>query len=311
MIKDFEELINKAKQEKPINVAVVNPTDVNSLSGALASANEGLVKPVLFGEQLKIEKTAKDHGLSLAKAEIVDIPENYEDGYIIEAVKACREGEVQALMKGNLHTDKLMKQVVSKSNGLRTEGRVSHVFYLKTDSYHKPFMITDAAINIDPDFQTKLAIVKNAIDLAHALDIKIPKVALLSAVEHIYHKLPNTIDAAAICKMADRNQFHNAIIDGPLAFDNAISKKAAEYKHINSPVAGDVDIFIMPNIEAGNILAKQFVYLAKANIAGLVLGAKVPIILTSRSDTAQARIASSALAILYYRFECNNKEVGE
>ncbi len=303
MINNFEDLIKKAKEEKPINVAVVNPTDVNSLSGALASADEGIIIPFLFGEKAKIEKTAKENSLSLQKAEIIDIPENYEEGYIIEAIKVCKEGKMQAIMKGNLHTDELMKQIVSKNNGLRTDSRLSHIFYLKTNNYHKPFMITDAAININPDFQTKLAIVKNSINLAHSLGIKEPKVALLSAVEHIYHKLPSTIDAAAICKMADRNQFHNAIIDGPLAFDNAVSKEAAEYKKINSPVAGDVDIFVMPDIEAGNILAKQFVYLAGADIAGVVLGAKVPIILTSRADTAQARLASSALAILYYNFE--------
>ncbi len=307
MIKDFKELINKAKEIKPINIAVVNPTDINSLSGALIAADEGLVKPFLFGSKAKIEKTAKEGNLSLAKAEIVDIPETYEDGYVIEAIKVCKEGEMQGIMKGNLHTDELMKQIVAKNNGLRTESRLSHVFYLNANSYHKPFMITDAAININPDFQTKLAIVNNAISLAHALDIKVPKVALLSAVEHIYHKLPNTIDAAAICKMADRNQFHNAIIDGPLAFDNAVSKEAAKYKNINSPVSGDVDIFVMPDIEAGNILAKQFVYLAKADIAGIALGAKVPVILTSRADTVQARLASSALAILYYNFECKKK----
>ena len=209
-----------------------------------------------------------------------------------------RAGEAETLMKGSLHTDELMAAVVGKATGLRTERRISHVFIMDVPTYPKPLAVTDAAINIFPDLETKVDIVQNAIDMAHALGVELPKVAILSAVETVTPKIPSTIDAAALCKMAERGQITGALLDGPLAFDNAISKEAAAIKGIRSDVAGDADILIVPDLEAGNMLAKQLTFLANADAAGIVLGARVPIILTSRADSVRARMASCAVAVL-------------
>jgi phosphate acetyltransferase len=293
----LETIVAHAKQLPPIRVGVVHPCDSLSLEGALAARDEKLIIPVLIGPRAKIDGAARARGVSLAGLEIVDAPHSHAAAEL--AVDLVRQGELAGLMKGSLHTDEVMSAVVRKENGLRTERRVSHVFVLDTPSYCKPLFVTDAAININPSLDDKRDIVQNAIDLAHALGIERPKVAILSAVETVDAKIKSTIDAAALCKMADRGQISGGVLDGPLAFDNAISLEAAKSKNIVSPVAGDADILVAPDLEAGNILAKQLVFLAGAQDAGLVLGARVPIILTSRADDVRSRVASSALAQIF------------
>jgi phosphate acetyltransferase len=293
----FEGLIKRAAALPPIKMGVVHPCDAPSLAGALTARDLGLIIPVLIGPRSKIEAVAMAGGVSLAGVEIVDAPHSHAAAET--AVALARHCKLDALKKGSLHTGELMEAVVDKQHGLRTDRRMSHVFVLDVKTYPKPLLITDAAINIAPTLDEKRDIVRNAIDLAHALGIERPKVALLSAVEEVEAKIPSTIDAAALCKMADRGQILGAELDGPLAFDNAISREAATTKGICSAVAGDADILVAPELDAGNILAKQLVFLGGAETAGLALGARVPIVLTSRADDIRARAASCALAQIF------------
>ena len=292
----YQRLLDAARAFGPIGMAVVHPCDVASLGGAIEARDTGLIVPVLVGPVAKIQKAAVDAGLDLKGAEIIDAPHSHAAAE--RAVALARERRVDAVMKGALHTDELMAAAVDKVTGLRTDRRMSHVFVLDVPHYPKPLFITDAAINIAPDLDTKRDITQNAIWLAHALGIPAPRVAILSAVETVTSKIPSTVDAAALCKMADRGQIVGGILDGPLAFDNAISSEAARSKGISSPVAGQADILVVPDLEAGNMLAKQLIYLAGADAAGIVLGARVPIVLTSRADGRVARLASCALAQL-------------
>ncbi len=293
----YNELIAATHDLNPIRTAVVHPCDALSLTGALEAASQGLIEPVLIGSKTKISAAADEAERSLDGIELVDVPHSHAAAE--NAVALVRKGAADAIMKGKLHTDELMDAVLDRERGLRTERRMSHIFAFDVPHYPKPLFITDAAINIYPDLNDKRDIIQNAIDLAQALGIAEPKVAILSAVETVTPKIASTVDAAALCKMADRGQITGGILDGPLAFDNAISKSAATTKGIVSDVAGDADILVAPDLEAGNMLAKQLIYLAGAESAGIVLGARVPIILTSRADGAQSRLASCALAQLY------------
>ena len=292
----YEHMLTKCKNLKPVPTAVVHPCEESALSGAIEAANLGLIIPILVGPRDKIEATAKSAGIDISKYQIVDTPHSHASA--AKAVELVREAQAELLMKGSLHTDELMSAVVSREGGLRTARRISHVFVMDVPTYHKVLFVTDGAINIAPTLEDKADICQNAIDLIIALGLKKPKVAILSAVETVTSKMPATIDAAALCKMAERGQIIGAILDGPLAFDNAISKQAAETKGIRSLVAGDPDILLAPDLEAGNILAKQLSFLANADSAGLVLGARVPIILTSRADSVRSRIASCGVAML-------------
>ncbi|TKZ21364.1 bifunctional enoyl-CoA hydratase/phosphate acetyltransferase [Shimia litoralis] len=292
----FDDMLAATRALDPIKTAVVHPCDDASLQGALAARDEGLIIPVLVGPQARIQEEAIAAGLDLSGIEIV--PTEHSHASAEKAVALVREGKVQALMKGALHTDEVMSEVVHKERGLRTERRMSHVFVLDVPRYSKPLLISDAAINIFPDLMTKADIIQNAIELGHALGVDTPKVAILSALETIYPKIPSTVEAGALCKMADRGQITGGLLDGPLAFDNAVSKDAAEAKGIISEVAGDPDILIAPDLEAGNMIAKQLIYLAGAECAGVVLGARVPVMLTSRADGVLSRVISAALAQL-------------
>ena len=305
--KFFELLIERANALPPIRVGVVHPCDALSLEGALAARDRGLIVPVLIGPRAKIEAAARASNLSIEGVEVVEAPHSHAAAD--QAVALARHLKIAALMKGALHTDELMSAVVREGTGLRTERRISHVFVLDVPTYCKPLLITDAAINISPCLDDKRDIIRNAIDLAHAIGIARPKVAILSAVETVEAKIPSTIEAAALCKMADRGQITGAELDGPLAFDTAISPQAAAAKNIASPVAGDADILVAPDLEAGNILAKQLVFLASADTAGLVLGARVPIILTSRADDMDARVASSALAHVFAHWRATTPKI--
>jgi phosphotransacetylase len=292
----FQAIFELSKGKPPVTTAVVHPCDRESLLGALEAAEKGLIVPVLVGPEAKIRAAAAAAGVTLAGVRIVATEHSHAAAD--KAVAMARAGEVEALMKGSLHTDELMGAVVAMANGLRTDRRVSHVFVMDVPTYPKPLLITDAAINIYPDLDTKRDICQNAIDLAHVIGVERPKVAILSAVEIVNPKIQGTIDAAALCKMADRGQITGGILDGPLAFDNAISAAAARIKEIDSPVAGDPDILVVPDLEAGNLLAKTLSYLAAAESAGVVLGARVPIALTSRADSARTREASAAVMVL-------------
>jgi phosphotransacetylase/acyl dehydratase len=293
-------LVEAAAAFPPMRMAVIHPCDALALGGALDARAAKLIVPVLVGPAAKIRKTAADAGLSIEDIEIVDAPHSHAAAQI--AVELARSGKVEALMKGSLHTDEVMGAVVAHDSGLRTERRMSHVFALDVPTYPKPLFVTDAAINIAPTLEDKRDIILNAIDLCHALGIANPKIALLSAVETVESKIASTLDAAALCKMAERGQIQGGLLDGPLAFDNAISKTAAAEKHIVSAVAGDADVLLAPDLEAGNILAKQLIYLAEAEAAGIVLGARVPIVLTSRADNEASRVASCALARLLVQY---------
>ncbi len=293
----YKELINATRELEPIRTVVVHPCDPVSLKGALEAKGQGLIHPVLVGPQEKIKAAAAQSNSKLDSIEIVDVPHSHAAA--ARAVELVREGNAEALMKGTLHTDELMSAVLKRDIGLRTERRMSHVFALDVPHYSKPLFITDAAINIYPDLLAKRDIVQNAIDLAQSLGIQMPKVAILSAVETINPKIAGTVEAAALCKMADRGQITGGIVDGPLAFDNAISPEAARIKGITSPVAGHADILIAPDLETGSMLAKQLLYLAGAEAAGIVLGARVPIMLTSRADGTLSRLASAAVAQLF------------
>jgi phosphate acetyltransferase len=292
----FEHLIAKCRDLEPISTAVVYPLSEVALSGALEAAEQKLIAPVLIGPRAGLAEVAGAAGLDLSACETVEVEDDL--GAAAEGVALCRSGRCEALMKGSLHTDHFMHAALADQTGLRTRRRTSHVFVLDVPSYPRTLLITDAAVNIYPSLEDKADIVRNAIDLAHVLGIAEPKVAVLSAVETVTPRITSTIDAAALCKMAERDQITGGIVDGPLAFDNAIDLKAAEIKHIRSPVAGAADILVVPDLESGNMLAKQLEYLADAEAAGIVLGARVPIILTSRSDSAKSRLASCAVAAL-------------
>lgn len=290
----YRQIMARVKGLEPITVAVAHPCDEPSLGGALEAMQAGIIRPILVGPEAKILAAAQALGADLSGLQIVDTPHSHASAEV--AVQLCREGKAEALMKGSLHTDELMSAVVDKEKGLRTARRISHVFLADVPTYPRPLMITDAAVNIEPTLEEKVDIVQNAIDLAHALGIAEPKVAILSAVETVTSKIRSTIDAAALCKMADRGQIKGGLLDGPLAFDNAVSQVAARIKGIRSAVAGNADILVVPDLEAGNMVAKQLEYLANALMAGIVLGAKVPIVLTSRADTPETRAASCAVA---------------
>jgi phosphotransacetylase len=279
-----------------VPTAVAHPCDASSLAGAVDAGAMGLITPILVGPSDKIREVAEQHGIDLGKSRLVDAPHSHAAAK--RAVELVRLGEAELLMKGSLHTDELLGAVVAREAGLRTGRRISHVFIMDVPTYHKVLIVTDAAINIAPTLEDKVDICQNAIDLAIALGATTPKIAILAAVETVSSKMTATIDAAALCKMSDRGQITGALIDGPLAFDNAISKDAAAIKGIRSAVAGDPDILLVPDLEAGNILAKLLTFLANADSAGVVLGARVPIILTSRADSVRSRIASAAVAML-------------
>lgn len=292
----YEKLLLRCASLDPVPTAVAHPCEITALSGALEAAAKGLIIPILVGPIIKIKEVAKSGNLNLENIQIIDTKHSHESA--AKAVELIREGKAELLMKGSLHTDELMSAIVSKEGGLRTARRISHVFVMDVPTYHKVLIVTDGAINIAPSLEDKVDICQNAMDLAISLGIEKPKVAILAAVETVTSKMPATIDAAALCKMADRKQIIGGILDGPLAFDNAISKEAAVMKGIVSQVAGDPDILLVPDLESGNILAKLLSFLAKSDSAGLVLGARVPVILTSRADTVRARIASCAVAML-------------
>jgi phosphate acetyltransferase len=293
----YERLIARAKQVPAATTVVVHPCEETALRGPLQAAEAGIIIPILVGPAAKITAVSREHGLDISRFEIVDVPHSHAAA--AKAVELIRASKGELLMKGSLHTDELMREVTSSTTGLRTERRISHVFILDVPTYSETLFITDAAINIFPDLDAKRDIVQNAIDLFTQAGLGTPRVAILSAVETVTPKIPSTIDAAALCKMAQRGQITGGILDGPLAFDNAIDPEAAKIKGITSAVAGRAQILVVPDLEAGNMLAKNLTFLAKADAAGIVLGARVPIILTSRADSVRSRMASCAAAVLY------------
>jgi phosphate acetyltransferase len=293
----YERLIARAKQVPAATTVVVHPCDETSLRGAVEAAEIGIIVPILVGPAEKIAAVARQHKLDIRRFEIVDVP--YSDAAAAKGVDLIHEAKGELLMKGSLHTDELMRAVTSGTKGLRTARRISHVFVMDVPSHSEVLFITDAAINIFPDLDAKRDIIQNAIDFFTELGFGTPRVALLSAVENVTTKIPSTIEAAALCKMADRGQIVGGVLDGPLAFDNAVDREAAKIKGIRSEVAGRAQILVVPDLEAGNMLAKNLTFLAKADAAGIVLGARVPIILTSRADSVRARMASCAIAVLY------------
>jgi phosphotransacetylase len=292
----FRQLMARCAGLAPLPTAVVHPCDAPSLAGAVEAAAAGLITPILVGPEAKIRAAAAQAVLDISGCRIEPAPHSHAAA--ATGVALVRSGQASMLMKGSLHTDELMHEVVAADTGLRTARRISHAFLMDVPSYPRPLLITDAAINVTPDLLDKRDIVQNAIDLAHVLGIERPRVAILSAVETVTPKLPSTIDAAALCKMADRGQITGALVDGPLAFDNAVSLEAAKEKGINSPVAGLADILVVPDLEAGNMLVKQLTFMAGADAAGVVLGARVPVVLTSRADTPLARVSSCAIGVL-------------
>lgn len=293
----YDRLIAQAKKVPAAKTIVAHPCDETSLRGATEAAAVGLIAPVFVGPAGKIKRVASEFKLDISKFDIVDVP--HSDAAAEKAVELIRAGQGEMLMKGSLHTDELMRPVTAANTGLRTTRRISHVFIMDVPAHTETLFITDAAINIFPDLDAKRDIVQNAIDLFTELQLGKPRVAILSAVETVTSKIPSTIDAAALCKMADRDQITGGILDGPLAFDNAVDAAAARIKGIHSPVAGKAQILVVPDLEAGNMLAKNLIYLSKADSAGLVLGARVPIVLTSRADSVRSRMASCAAAALY------------
>ncbi|HET7063806.1 MAG TPA: phosphate acetyltransferase [Rudaea sp.] len=292
----YERLLARAKTFPAVTTAVVHPCDQSSLSAAVDAAKAGLITPILVGPRARIEALAREHGISISAYELVDAPHSVASA--TEAVQLVRAGKAGCLMKGSLHTDELMGAVVSREGGLRTGRRISHCFVMDVPTHDDVLIISDAAVNIAPPLEVKVDIVQNAIDLAHNLGTDEVRVAILSAMETVNSKVPSTLEAAALCKMADRGQITGAILDGPLALDNAISPEAAKIKKIKSEVAGRANVLIVPDLEAGNMLAKSLTFLADADAAGIVLGARVPIILTSRADSVLTRLASCAIASL-------------
>jgi phosphate acetyltransferase len=292
----YNQLITRCKNLAPTVTAVAHPCDETSLRGAIEAAELGILEPILVGPKAKIEAVAAKFKLDISKYELIDTPHSVAAAEM--AVQLAREGRAELLMKGSLHTDELMAAVVRSGTGLRTARRISHCFIMDVPSLDRAVIITDAAINIFPTMEDKMHIIQNAIDMAISLGINQPKVAILSAMETINAKVPSTVEAGALCKMADRGQITGGILDGPLALDNAIDLNAAKIKKIESPVAGMADILVVPDLEAGNMLAKSLTFMANADAAGIVLGARVPIILTSRADSVMTRLASCAVAAL-------------
>ena len=298
-------LMARAKSMPPVRCAVVHPCDKESLGGAMQSAKLGLIVPVLVGNEARIRQVALDAGIDISKAEFVNTEHSHAAA--AKGAELAATGNVQMIMKGSLHTDELLAAIVG-CPALRTGRRMSHVFRFEVPLYHKALLITDAAINIAPTLEEKADIVQNAIDFAHIMGTALPKVAILAAVETVHSKMPATIDAAALCKMADRGQITGGLLDGPLAFDNAISAEAVRIKGIHSPVAGDADIVLAPDLESGNMLAKQLEYLGGADGAGIMLGARVPVALTSRADNELARTTSALLCVLVAQYQDSLKK---
>jgi phosphate acetyltransferase len=293
----YERLIAKAKQVPPATTIVAHPCDEASLRGPVEAAEAGIIVPIFVGPARKISAVAREHRIDIDRFEIVDVP--HSEAAAAKAVALVHQSKGELLMKGSLHTDELMREVASSKTGLRTARRISHVFVMDVPTHSDTLFITDAAINIFPDLDAKRDIVQNAIDLFVQVGLGTPRVAILSAVETVTAKIPSTIEAAALCKMAERGQITGGVLDGPLAFDNAVDPEAAKIKGITSAVAGHAQILVVPDLEAGNMLAKNLTFLAKADAAGIVLGARVPIVLTSRADSVRARMASCAVAVLY------------
>ena len=293
----YERLIARAKEVPPATTIVAHPCDETSLRGPVQAAEAGIIVPILVGPAKKISAVAREHDIDIGRFEIVDAP--HSEAAAAKAVALIHESKGELLMKGSLHTDELMREVTSSKTGLRTARRISHVFILDVPGHSETLFVTDAAINIFPDLDTKRDIIQNVIDLFTQVGLGTPRVAILSAVETVTSKIPSTIDAAALCKMAERGQITGGILDGPLAFDNAISPEAAKIKGIKSEVAGRAQILVVPDLEAGNMLAKNLALMAKADSAGIVLGARVPVVLTSRADSVRSRMASCAAAVLY------------
>lgn len=294
----FHQFIERCKDLPAITTAVVWPLSDVAMMGAVEATQQGLIEPLLIGPTEPIKALANKLGVDISKYTILEAETESKAAEL--GVAQCRNGNALALMKGSLHTDELMKAALHRDLGLRTARRISHVFIMDTPAYARTLLITDAAINIAPELEDKVHIVQNAIDLAHALGIPVPKVALLSAVETVNPKIQSTLDAAALCKMADRGQITGGVLDGPLAFDTAVSEKAASIKKLVSPVTGQADILVVPDLESGNMLAKQLEYLGGAQLAGIVLGTRVPAILTSRADSAETRLTSCAVAVLLH-----------
>ena len=294
----FHQFLERCKELPAISTAVCWPMSDVAMRGTVEAAGEKLIEPTLIGPEIEMKALAAKIRVDISRFPIVNADTEVKAAEL--CVNICRSGGAQAMMKGSLHTDELMKVAMQRDAGLRTSRRISHVFVMDTPAYPRTLLITDAAINIDPELEDKVDIVQNSIDLARALGISEPKVALLSAVETVSPKIKSTIDAAALCKMADRGQITGGILDGPLAFDTAVSTKAAKIKKLVSPVTGQADILVVPDLESGNMLAKQLEYLGGAQLAGIVLGAKVPVILTSRADSAETRLTSCAVAVLLH-----------
>ncbi|WP_027195124.1 phosphate acetyltransferase [Paraburkholderia sprentiae] len=292
----YQRLIAFSQTLPPLPTAVAHPCDLSSLNGAVEAAGMRLIAPLLVGPRARIEAIAAEHGIDISDFTIVDAPHSHAAAAM--AVQLVREGKAEALMKGSLHTDELMAEVIRREGGLRTGRRVSHCFVMDVPAYENALIITDAAINIAPTLEEKVDILQNAIDLGHALKLDEVRVAILSATESVNPKIPSTVEAAALCKMVDRGQISGALVDGPLALDNAISIEAMRIKRIESRVAGRANVLMVPDLEAGNMLAKSLSFLAGADAAGIVLGARVPIILTSRADSLTTRLASCAVAAL-------------
>ncbi len=293
----YADLLESVRGLDPIPTAVIHPCDAKSLQGTIEAAQDGMIAPLLIGPEARIRAVAEEQGLDLAGYRIIDVAHSHAAA--ARAVELVHEGAAEILMKGSLHTDEVLGAVVSRSTGIRTERRMSHIFAMDVPTYPKLLLITDAAVNIAPDLTAKADICQNAIDLAHTFGVEEPRLAILSAVETVNPHIQSTLEAAALCKMADRGQIKGGLLDGPLAMDNAISLEAARTKGIDSPVAGQADVLVAPDLEAGNILAKQLTFMAHADAAGIVLGARVPIVLTSRADSVRARRASAATAVLH------------
>ncbi|MCR9058589.1 MAG: bifunctional enoyl-CoA hydratase/phosphate acetyltransferase, partial [Rhodobacteraceae bacterium] len=304
----FNRMIELAKTLPALPTAVVAPDDPNSLEGALMAAREGLIRPVLIGAKSRIEDAAKELSETIDTYELIDIEDEMEAAG--RAVAMVHEGKVKAVMKGHLHTDHLLHHVVKRDGGLRTKRRISHVFVMDIPGRKTPVLISDAAINITPDLNTKVDITQNAIDAACSLGLETPRVGILSAIETVNPAIPSSLDAAVLSKMAERGQITGAVVDGPLAMDNAIDLQAARTKGITSLVAGRAEVLIVPNLESGNMLAKELTFIAHAEAAGLVIGAKVPVMLTSRADDGRSRLASCALALLYVHWKASGAPVG-